>query len=85
MDTKLTLKLDNKVIENAKVYAKNQGKSLSKIVESFLESLVNTETEGLKKDIQITPFVKSLRTGVKISSDIDVKKDYYEHILKKHQ
>jgi Family of unknown function (DUF6364) len=85
MDTKLTLKLDESVIEKAKFYAKKQEKSLSKIVETFLESLVNTETEIIEKEIRITPFVKSLRTGATVSADLDYKKEYYEHLLEKHK
>ena len=34
MDTKLTLKLDNAVIEQAKNYAKDKNTSLSKLIET---------------------------------------------------
>ena len=39
MDTKLTLKLDKKVIEKAKAYAASNKSSLSRIVEAYLQSL----------------------------------------------
>lgn len=42
MDTKLTLKLDNSIIEHAKRYAKDKNTSLSKLIESYLGKLVGT-------------------------------------------
>jgi predicted HicB family RNase H-like nuclease len=36
MDTKLTLKLDHAIIEQAKLYAKKKNTSLSKLIESYL-------------------------------------------------
>ena len=40
METKLTLKLDQMVINSAKEYAKKNHKSLSKLVEDFFKNLV---------------------------------------------
>ena len=40
METKLTLKLDQTVINSAKNYAKKNQKSLSKLVEGFFKDLV---------------------------------------------
>jgi len=41
MDTKLTLKLDQMVINSAKEYAKSNQKSLSRLVEDFFKNLVH--------------------------------------------
>ncbi|MGC1631597.1 MAG: DUF6364 family protein, partial [Gelidibacter sp.] len=41
MDTKLTLKLNQKVIEKAKKYASKKNISLSRIVEAYLQSLTS--------------------------------------------
>ena len=41
MDTKLTLKLDQRVIASAKKYAENNHKTLSKLVEDFFRNLVS--------------------------------------------
>jgi len=41
METKLTLKLDQAVINSAKLYAKKNQKSLSNLVESFFRDLTN--------------------------------------------
>ncbi|MFX5530198.1 DUF6364 family protein, partial [Acinetobacter baumannii] len=39
MSTKLTLSIDEKVVAEAKEYAKEAGKSVSQIVESYLRVL----------------------------------------------
>lgn len=39
MNTKLTLNLDKKVIEEAKNYARSNRVSLSKLIENYLDSL----------------------------------------------
>ncbi|MCX6337136.1 MAG: DUF6364 family protein, partial [Bacteroidetes bacterium] len=41
MDTKLTLKLEQQVIENAKIYAKMNHTSLSKLIENYLPTILN--------------------------------------------
>jgi hypothetical protein len=41
MDTKLTLTLDGKVIENAKQIARQSGRSLSDLIENYLISLIS--------------------------------------------
>ena len=43
MDTKLTLKLDKNVIEKAKIYAAEQERSLSKIIESYLQVITSSK------------------------------------------
>ena len=82
MDTKLTLKLDQKIIERATKYASNKKMSLSRIVEAYLQSLTS---DMAKSEFEISPFVKSISTGTKIPTDIDPKKEYSEHLMKKHQ
>ena len=59
MDTKLTLKLDNSIIDMAKSYAKDNNISLSRLIENYLQAI----TIKKKKKIQISPLVESL-TGV---------------------
>ena len=82
MDTKLTLKLDKQIIENAKKYASNKQMSLSRIVESYLQSLTSEKNSN---DIEISPFVKSIATGVKIPIDVESENEYAEHLLQKHK
>lgn len=82
MDTKLTLKLDKYVIEQAKEYASSQNRSLSGIIESYLKSLINRE--NIKNDFEISPFVKSISTGIKIPADLDYKLEIRKHLEEKH-
>ncbi len=81
MDNKLTLKLDNHVIERAKTYARKRNTSLSKLIESYLE-LLTTQSNSSGDDI--TPLVKSLSDGSDLDKKIDYRKEYKEHILKKY-
>jgi len=85
MDTKLTLKLDKFVIEQAKEYASSNKRSLSRIIESYLRSLVNRNKNDDESDIEISPFVKSMSTGVKIPSDLDYKSEFLDHLMDKHK
>ena len=80
MDTKLTLKLDRLIIENAKEYASEKGISLSKIVEYYLQAL--TDTQG--KDIKISPLVNSL-IGVIPDNDLHNKKGYSDYLSEKYK
>ncbi|MEM8894784.1 MAG: DUF6364 family protein [Bacteroidota bacterium] len=82
MDTKLTLKLDKEVIEKAKHYASSRNKSLSRMVESFLKSVVEPSNEDQD---DISPFVKSLKTGVSVPADLDHKTDYRDRLEEKYR
>ncbi len=79
MNTKLTLNLDKVVIEQAKNYAKDNGVSLSKLIEHYLDSL----TKKSDKSSKISPLVESL-TGVIPSGNYDDKKDYQDYLSEKY-
>lgn len=79
MDTKLTLKLDNSVIEQAKTYAKKKNTSLSKLIESYLGLLVDPQDSQ-----EVTPLVKSLSGVVDLPKNFDYKKDYKKHLSNKY-
>lgn len=83
MNTKLTLKLNEEIIEKAKVYAAGKKVSLSKIIENYLSSLISKTTAG--DEIQISPFVKSLATGVQIPADLDYKAEYSKFLSEKYK
>ncbi len=85
MDTKLTLKLDKYVIDKAKKYASSQKRSLSRLVESYLKTLVDADNQQLEGDVKISPFVKSMQTGVNIPADLDYKKIYGDHLIEKYK
>ncbi len=81
----MTLKLDKDVIEDAKKYAASHKKSLSRMIESYLRSLTSKVPVEPHYDTEISPFVKSMRTGVNIPADLDVKKDYRDYLKKKYK
>ena len=84
MSTKLTLTIEKSVIEEAKKYAKSQGRSLSKLIEEYLKS-VSREDINKAEELQLSPITKSLYGSVKLDDDdIDYKKMLRDEILKKH-
>ncbi|AUS05300.1 DUF6364 family protein [Pseudotamlana carrageenivorans] len=82
MDTKLTLKLNQDIIEKAKTYASSKKMSLSRIVEAYLQVLTS-ETEDT--NFEISPFVKSIATGTEIPADVDYKKEYSDFLIEKYK
>ena len=78
MDTKLTLKLNNGVIEQAKKYAKNNNISLSRLIENYLQAV----TKDGMKDIKISPLVESLTGVIDLKENKD--KQYSEFLSKKY-
>lgn len=83
MSTKLTLTIDKSVIEQAKEYARSQGRSLSNIVEEYLKSV--TKKDAQFEEAELSPITKSLYGSIKLKTeDIDYKKIIEDEILKKH-
>ncbi len=78
MDAKLTLKLDQTIIDHAKSYAKENHVSLSKLIENYLSSL----TTERKQKSKVSPLVESL-TGV-IPNKVQDGKDYGDYLTEKY-
>lgn len=85
MDTKLTLKLDKSVIERAKAYTASNKRSLSRIIESYQRSLVDQNKNDDESDVEISPFVKSMSTGIKMSAVLDYKTEILKHVEVKYK
>ncbi|PID94104.1 MAG: hypothetical protein CSA95_04855 [Bacteroidetes bacterium] len=81
MDKKLTLSLNESIIESAKIYAKSNSTSLSKLVESYLSILTKKKTEK----VEVTPLVKSLSGVIDLSSDFDEKELYRDYLIEKYK
>ena len=81
MNTKLTLSLDAAVIEKAKIYAKNQNISLSQLVENYLKRLT-IEYPDIDTPVSI---VKEMSGIVDLDDDLDYKKSFGEHQVKKYK
>ncbi len=84
MPTKLTLTVDQQVIEAAKKYARDHGRSLSNLIEDYLKSL--TAPQGrLKDDFEYSPIVKSLKGSVKAADGVlDYDALLEEELMKKY-
>jgi len=70
MSTKLTLTIEDTVIDSAKKYARQKGKSLSDIAENYLKSISASE-ESVQT---LSPRVAKLMGSVKLPEDFDYKK-----------
>ncbi|MCF6294502.1 MAG: DUF6364 family protein [Flavobacteriaceae bacterium] len=79
MDAKLTLKLNESVIERAKQYAKENNISLSRMIESYLQAVTLKE----RSNVKISPLVESL-TGVIELENYDYGKDYTDFLSQKY-
>ena len=77
MNTKLTLRLDDRLITSAKRHSAESGRSVSQLVADFF-ALIEIEAG----DIEATPRVRSLR-GVLAGSGLDVS-DYKRHLEEKY-
>ena len=82
MNTKLTLKLDQEIIEKAKQYASQKKLSLSRLIENYLNTLTSSEA---KDGLEISPFVKSLSSGIQIPADLDYKKERIDYLDQKYK
>jgi len=81
MDTKLTLKLDKEIIQQAKLYAESKSISLSKLIESYLQLLTK---ESSSKD-KISPLVESLSGVIVLPKNYDDKDDYADYLTEKYK
>ena len=80
MNTKLTLTIEQSVIERAKSYAKGKGRSLSDIIENYLKAI--TTEQRIVEDI--SPLVNSLRGSFKSPESFDYKKELSKGLSEKY-
>jgi hypothetical protein len=78
VNTKLTLRLDDRLIASAKRHSAESGKSVSQLVADFF-ALIDAQD----RDVDITPRVRSLR-GVLAGSGLD-ENDYRRHLEEKYR
>lgn len=81
MNTKLTLTIEQSIIEKAKEYAKGKGRSLSDIVENYLKIIIKEENIVLADS---TPIANSLRGSFKAPKDFDYKKELAKSLTEKY-
>ena len=79
MQTKLTLRIDDKLINRAKSYARKNGKSVSQIVARYFSVL---DENPINEKSELTPLVRSLKgslKGAKVG-----KEDYHKYLEEKY-
>jgi transposase len=81
MNTKLTLTIEQSVIERAKSYAKEKGHSLSEIIENYLKT-ITIEQKPIEK---VSPITKSLRGSFKAPIDFDYKEELSKALSEKYK
>ncbi len=82
MNTKLTLTIEQEIIERAKNYAKDKNRSLSDIIENYLKMLT---TDDNKQEVEaINPIVKSLKGSFKMPKDMDYDTELGKRLEEKY-
>ncbi len=79
MTTKLTLTVEKSIIEKAKSYAKSTGRSLSEIIENYLETITRDNS-----DRELSPKLKKIVGAVTLPEDFDEKAELRSELEKKH-
>jgi len=79
MNTKLTLRLDSEAINRGKQFAKQQGTSLSQLVQEYF--LLLGDNDNI---VEMVPVSAKLHSLLGIGSDSYDETDYLTHLIEKH-
>jgi len=83
MNTKLTLTIEQSVIEKAKKYARKKERSLSDLIENYLKALTNDEDPKIENEL--SPALKSMKGSFKMPKDFDYKKELTDRLSEKYR
>ena len=78
MNTKLTLRMDETVVQKAKIEAKRRGKSVSRMVSEFIESIGLQQTSE-----KVLPPTTASLVGILKGKEIS-EEDYKTHLREKY-
>lgn len=78
MQTKLTLRVDDELIRAAKRYARQNGTSLSRLVENYLRSLVTEQDISPTK----TSVLQQMTGMLPLETSLD---EYHQHLVEKYR
>lgn len=79
MHAKLTLRLDEELIQLAKSYSRKTGKSLSQIVADYFALLTSSSSDETP---ELPPMVRSLKGSLR-GAEVD-EEDYRRHLEEKY-
>jgi hypothetical protein len=81
MHTKLTLTIEQSIIDVAKRYAAHKRQSLSSIIENYMKSLTK---EAAPDVITLTPTVKMLKGSFSVPKNFNYKKELTDRLSNKY-
>ena len=81
MNTKLTLTIEQSVIEKAKQYARKQERSLSDLIENYLKVLISEEAEDKEA---LPTIVKSLKGSFTEPNEFNYKKELTDCLAERY-
>ena len=84
MTTKLTLSLEKDVINQAKKFAREKNKSLSRIIEEYLMELTAKKNVKLEKN-SLPPISRELAGSVKAGGAADIRKELADYLDRKYK
>ena len=91
MDKKLTLRLDEALIEHAKQHAEKSGKSVSQMFANFvtaldgLEARKQPDAEGELDVVALLPLTRALLGILKSDEEEDYRPTYHDYLEEKYQ
>lgn len=72
MNAKLTLTVEKTIIEKAKIYAKNTGRSLSDLIENYLETLTD-ENSGIEVSTKLNSIVGKINLPKHFDEEVELR------------
>ncbi len=81
MNTKLTLTIEQELMEKAEHFAREKGYSLSDIIADYLKVLTNEDKSEVTES---NPIANSSKGSVKAPENIDYKKELLKRISEKY-
>ncbi len=82
MNAKLTLSLDEKILEAAEKYSSEKGVSLSEVVEDYLKKLPSSKKTILERKSSIMDLCGIAGS---VPKDFDYKEERYKYLVEKHK
>jgi len=80
METTLTLSIDQNVVEHAEIYAKNTSKTVSQLVEEYLQS-ISSKTQN---KITLGPITSQLTGIIKLDNNENYKNILTDSLMEKY-
>ncbi|MFN3982345.1 MAG: DUF6364 family protein [Caldilinea sp.] len=84
MQTKLTLRLDERLIASAKAYAQQHGKSVSQLVADYFAALDRTKSAGAIEENAPASYAPVTRSLIGVLGHNGDRSEYHAYLEQKH-